>query len=277
MTNAQIADTLEQIAELLEFKGENPFRVRAYRNAARTIADYHRAIEEMVRDPEADLTEIDGIGRDLAEKLTRLVRTGKIPLLEELKAQIPESVLAILRVPGVGPKRASALFHELGIRTLEELRDACIAQRIRGLKGFGAKIEAAILEGLEIASEADKRIVWAEADARAQLLLAHLRECDAIARIEIAGSFRRKKETVGDLTSSSWPPTRPERWTTSPPTPAWAKSRPAATPRCRSAWPASSRSISASCPRNRSAPPCNTSPAPRRTTSSCAAWPRTAT
>lgn len=199
MTNAQIAETLEQVAVLLEFQGENPFRVRAYRNAARTIEAYRQPIEEIVRDPDGDLTEIEGVGRDLADKLKRLVRTGRLPLLEELKAKVPESVLAILRVPGLGPKRAYTLFHELNIRSLEELRDACVAQRIRVLKGFGAKIEAMILEGLEIAAEADKRIIWAEADARAALLLAHMRDCPAIRRMEIAGSYRRKKETVADL------------------------------------------------------------------------------
>jgi DNA polymerase (family 10) len=199
VTNLDIADKLDLVAELLEFKGENPFRVRAYRNAARAVSDYGRPIEQVIRDPEADLTEISGIGRDLADKITRLVRTGRLAILEQLQTEIPETVLAILRVPGLGPKRASTLFHELHIRSLDDLRDACVGQRIRGLKGFGAKLEASILEGLEIASEADKRIIWAEADARAQLLLEYLREGPPLGRIEIAGSYRRKQETVGDL------------------------------------------------------------------------------
>jgi DNA polymerase (family 10) len=199
MTNADIADALEQIAELLEFKGENPFRVRAYRNAAQSVRDYARPISDMIREPDADLTEISGVGRDLADKITRLARTGKLLLLEQLRAEIPESVLALLRVPGLGPKRASMLFKELKIRSLDDLRDACVGQRIRTLDGFGPKLEAAILEGLEIAYEADKRIIWAEAEARAQLLLDYLGEGPPLRSIEIAGSFRRKQETVGDL------------------------------------------------------------------------------
>jgi len=199
MTNADIADKLEEIAELLEFKGENPFRVRAYRNAARSVRDYGRRITEMIRDPEADLTEISGVGRDLADKITRLARTGKLLLLEQLQAEIPASVLALLRVPGLGSKRVAVLYKELKVHSLDDLRDACIAQRVRGLSGFGPKLEATILEGLEIAAEADHRIVWAEAEARAQLLLDYLHEGPPIRRVEIAGSFRRKQETVGDL------------------------------------------------------------------------------
>ena len=121
MTNAEIAAAFEHVADLLEFKGENPFRVRAYRNAGRTIGDLGHSISDMVYSGE-DLTAIEGIGKDLAEKLVTLVRTNRLPILDELLAEIPEGVLAMLRVPGLGPKRAAVLYHELHVTSLEELR-----------------------------------------------------------------------------------------------------------------------------------------------------------
>lgn len=199
MTNAEIAAVFEQIADLLEFQGANPFRVRAYRNAARTIQDLPTPVSTMVEGDGARLTEIQGIGADLAEKITTLVRTGTLPMLEELLAQIPASVLDIMRVPGLGPKRAAALYNELGIKTLEELREACQAHRVRELKGFGEKTESAILEGLQVALEAGQRIYWAQADQVAQALREHLAGCKAIRQMEFAGSYRRGKDTVGDL------------------------------------------------------------------------------
>jgi len=199
MTNTEIAAVFDQIADLLEFKDSNPFRVRAYRNAARTIRDLPESMAEIAADPQRSLTEISGIGKDLAAKVATLIESGSLPMLEELLEEIPESVLAILRVPGLGPKRAAALYNELQISTLDALREACQAGRVRELKGFGAKTEAAILQGLEIASQAGQRMLWYEADQHAQLILAHLRRCPAIEQLEAAGSYRRGRETVGDL------------------------------------------------------------------------------
>jgi DNA polymerase (family X) len=199
MTNPDIAAVFEQVADLLEFQNANPFRVRAYRNAARTIHDLGESAAQIVRDPDRRLTDVEGIGKDLAEKVTTLVESGSLPMLVELMAEIPESVLAILRVPGLGPKKAAALFRELKVTTLDQLRKACEEQRVRELAGFGAKSEAAILQGLDIASEAGKRILWAEADVHVQSLLAHLRKSKAVNVVEAAGSYRRGKETVGDL------------------------------------------------------------------------------
>ncbi len=199
MTNHEIAAAFEQIADLLEFQGANTFRVRAYRNAARTIHDLPESAADIVADPQRSLTAIAGIGKDLAEKIVALVETGTLPMLEELLAEIPESVLAILRVPGLGPKRASQLYRELNIATLDELREACQANKIQHLKGFGAKTEAAILQGLDIASEAGRRILWIDADQHVQEILRHMRECRAVEQITAAGSYRRGRETVGDL------------------------------------------------------------------------------
>ncbi|MEN6457763.1 MAG: DNA polymerase/3'-5' exonuclease PolX [Thermoguttaceae bacterium] len=199
MTNHEIAAVFEQVADLLEFQGANAFRVRAYRNAARTIHDLPESASEIVLDPRRSLTAIEGVGKDLADKIVSLVETGTLRMLEELLAEIPESVLAILRVPGLGPKRASQLYRELRITTLDELREACRAHRVQGLKGFGEKTEAAILQGLEIASEAEQRMLWIDADQHVQDILRHVRDCPAVERIVAAGSYRRGKETVGDL------------------------------------------------------------------------------
>ena len=199
MTNSEIAAVFEQVADLLEFQGANPFRVRAYRNGARAISDLPESIEEVAADPDRKLTDIGGIGKDLAEKIVTLIETGALPMLEELLAEIPQSVLAILRVPGLGPKRAAALYNELGIDNLDRLRQACQAEEVRKLKGFGAKTEAAILAGLEIAAQAEERTYWSEADQTAQAILEHLRACPAVEKMEMAGSYRRGKDTVGDL------------------------------------------------------------------------------
>jgi DNA polymerase (family 10) len=199
MTNHQIAAVFEHVADLLEFQGANPFRVRAYRNAARTIHDLPESAADILADSSRSLTDIEGIGKDLAEKAATLVETGSLPMLDELLAETPESVLAILRVPGLGPKRAAQLYRELNVATLDELRAACEAHKVQQLKGFGAKMEAAVLQGLDIASEAEKRILWIDAEQHVDEILAHMQTCKAMQQIAAAGSYRRGKETVGDL------------------------------------------------------------------------------
>ncbi|GAB6167288.1 DNA polymerase/3'-5' exonuclease PolX [Thermostilla marina] len=199
MTNTDIAAVFEELADLLEFRGENPFRVRAYRNAARTIAELPEEIGAIAADPVRALTDLPGIGKDLAEKIHTLLETGSLPQLEELKAEIPESVLAMLRVPGLGPKRAAVLFRELNITSLDELAEACRSRQIRKLKGFGAKTEESILKGIAIAASADERTLWYFADKYVQEILTHLESCPAVERLEPAGSYRRCRETVGDL------------------------------------------------------------------------------
>jgi DNA polymerase (family X) len=199
MTNHEIADAFDSVADILEFQGANPFRVRAYRNAARTIRDLPEAVTAIVADPKRSLMDIDGIGTDLAEKIAALVTTGKLEMLEELQQQVPESVLAMMRVRGLGPKRAAILFKDLQVTSLDDLRAACEAHKVRELKGFGAKTEESILAGLEFAAEADKRILWAEADDLVQEIVAYMRDCPALETIEAAGSYRRGRDTVGDL------------------------------------------------------------------------------
>ncbi|MCS7238544.1 MAG: DNA polymerase/3'-5' exonuclease PolX [Thermoguttaceae bacterium] len=199
LTNAEIAAALEEIADILDFQGANPFRVRAYRNAARTVGEMTESVADLVESGERDLSSLPGIGKDLAEKIATLAQTGTLPLLEELRSQVPEGVLQILRIPGLGPKRAAALYRELGVTNLDELRQACLEHRVRTLKGFGEKTEAAILEGLELAAQAAQRMYWAVADQIAQSIRQHMEGCKGIRQMEFAGSYRRGKETVGDL------------------------------------------------------------------------------
>ncbi len=198
MTNGQIADAFDQIADLLEFQGANPFRLRAYRNGARTLRDLSESVATLVAD-QADLTAIPGIGKDLAAKCVELIESGKLSLLEELLAEVPPSVLTLLRIPGLGPKKAATLHRELHIDTLDQLQEACLAKRVRGLKGFGAKTEQAILDGIPFAATAGDRVYWAKADELASELRGQLQACPAIDQLELAGSYRRGKETVGDL------------------------------------------------------------------------------
>ena len=201
MTNARIADIFDEMADLFEFQAANPFRVRAYRNSARTIRNHPESLANILHDPDRKLTDLEGIGKDLAAKIEMLLETNRLPQLEDLQSQVPKSVLALLRIPGLGPKKAALLHHELGIQSLEQLQHACEAQEVRGLKGFGAKTETLILEGMAYAQSAaaETRLYWAHADEIAQELLAHLRECPGIQKLQMAGSYRRGKETVGDL------------------------------------------------------------------------------
>jgi DNA polymerase (family 10) len=199
MTNREIAAVFDSVADLLEFLGANPFRVRAYRNGAKKIGDLAEPLATIAADAGRSLTDIQGIGKDLAEKIHTLLETGALPMLEELQREVPPGVVLLSRVPGVGPKKAVVLQRELGINSLAELRTACEQQRIRGLKGFGAKTEEAILKGLAIAEQAGVRMRWADADVVAQGLLEFLREAPGVRQIEAAGSYRGGRDTVGDL------------------------------------------------------------------------------
>ncbi len=196
--NQKIADTLEQLADLLEFTGTNPFRLRAYRNAARIISELPESVADLVAKGE-DLTRVEGIGESVATKCRELVTTGRLEQLDELLTKVPATVLDLLRVPGLGPKKAAALFNGLGITSLEELRAACEAGKVRELEGFAAKTEKTILDGIAVAASANSRKYWAEADELANRLREHLATAAGVQRIELAGSYRRRKETIGEL------------------------------------------------------------------------------
>tara|TARA_B110000495_G_scaffold59139_1_gene50195 strand:+ start:26 stop:1807 length:1782 start_codon:yes stop_codon:yes gene_type:complete len=198
MNNEKIAKHLSQLADLLEFTGANSFRLRAYRNGARIIKELPDSIASMI-EADQDLTTLDGIGKGVAEKCQELVNSGGLKQLDEILESVPKTVLDLLNVPKLGPKKCAALFNELGIQSLDQLKAACEAQQVRLLSGFGAKTEEAILQGIAIAVLANERILWADADKIAQDLEAHMSSCSAIRQTKFAGSYRRGKETVGDL------------------------------------------------------------------------------
>jgi len=199
VTNSEIANVLEQLADLLEFQGANAFRIRAYRAGARRIRDLSESIASIVAEDPGRLTTLEGIGKGVAEKCVTLVTSGELPQLNDLLENIPSTVLDILRVPGMGPKKAAMLYRELQIENLEQLQAACEAGKVQELKGFGAKTEQTILGGIAIADAANQRIYWSVADRIAGELRDHLGGCPAIDRLELAGSYRRGRETVGDL------------------------------------------------------------------------------
>lgn len=199
MNNRDVAAIFDEIADLLEFQDANPFRVRAYRNAARRINDLPEPLAKIAADPNRQLTDLEGIGKDLAQKIAELLETGSIAMLDELRAAIPGGVLAMVRIPGMGPKKAAALHKDLGITSLDMLRRACEADQVQSLKGFGKKTQEKILAGIDAAASAQVRMYWAHADEIVQDLLAHMRQVKSIRQIEVAGSYRRGRETIGDL------------------------------------------------------------------------------
>jgi len=196
--NADIAAVFEEIADLLEIENENPFRIRAYRNAARTLLELGNEAHEWVEHGE-DLTQLPGIGKDLAAKIVEIVETGHCQSLEKLRSKTPAGLPELLRIPGLGPKRVAALYHELDIRTVEQLMRAAEDHRLRQLAGFGAKTEAKILDALKTHVTQDQRLKLAVAAQYATALVAHLKQCASAREVVVAGSFRRCKETVGDL------------------------------------------------------------------------------
>ncbi len=198
MINQQIARIFNRIADLLEIKGENPFRVRAYRNAARTIESLGKNLQEMVEQKQ-DLTSLPGIGKDLAGKINEIVETGNLSKLEELEKRVPPGLVELLKVEGLGPKRIKVLHDKLGITRLEELRDAASQNRIRELPGFGKKLEDLILKGVVLAKKEGRRFRWSLAESYVTEILDHLKKAPGLKNVQVAGSFRRKKETVGDL------------------------------------------------------------------------------
>ena len=199
MQNAEIAQLFEELADLLEIQGANAFRLRAYRNAARTIEGLTIALADVAVQEPKQLTELPGIGKDLAEKIVVIVQTGQLPQLEQLRTEVPPGVVQMLRIPGLGPKRVAALFTELKLTTLDQLRAAAEAGDVAKLKGFGAKTSQMILEGLTLIDQIGVRFYFADMQPAVESIVASLSALDGVTQVSAAGSFRRRKETVGDL------------------------------------------------------------------------------
>jgi DNA polymerase (family 10) len=198
LENGEIARVLEDVGMLLQIKGANPFRIRAYENAARAVEDHAVPLRTMVADG-ADLTALPGIGKDMARYIAELVTTGRLGMLDELTAEIPRTLLDLVRLPGVGPKRARKLWEALGITTLEALEAAARGGHVAELDGFGAKTQQRILDGIARLRERGDRMRLVDADERIAPLLDHLRGEATIGRLEVAGSLRRRLETIGDI------------------------------------------------------------------------------
>lgn len=196
--NADIAAAFNEIADLLEIEGGNPFRVRAYRNAARTIGELPRDVAAAIARGEA-LPKLPGIGPDLEAKMRELAATGSCKLLVQLHRELPSAVTAMLAIPGLGPKRVRALHESLHVDTLEALGQAARAGRVRGVPGFGAKTEQHILDALARQGGGPRRWKLATATQYADALLARLKSVDGVREAVVAGSYRRARDTVGDL------------------------------------------------------------------------------
>lgn len=194
--NAEIAAIFDQTAELLEIQGGNPFRARAYRRAARTIENLPRSVVSLLAAGE-ELSELPGIGKDLAGKIAKIVSSGRFDVLQALKRKLPGELVAMAELPGLGPKRVKLLYDRMHIRKLEDLRRAAEAGKLSELRGFGEKMEQKILAALSKATRTQKRFKLSEAEAEATSLLDYLHL--AAGDIAVAGSFRRRRETVGDL------------------------------------------------------------------------------
>lgn len=196
--NTDIADIFEQIADFLEIQGENPFRVRAYRNAAHSVSGLGTELKEMVAAGE-DLTRLPGIGKELAAKIHETLETGTAKALIKLQQRVPKTVIEILKLPNLGPKRVRILFRELKIKSLPQLAKAARKGHIRALEGFGQKTERAILDAIDTRMQKEKRFKIATVKPTVDSLIEYLKKVPGVNTVAVAGSYRRCRETVGDL------------------------------------------------------------------------------
>lgn len=197
METARIAQVLNEMGTILEVQGENPFRCRAYHNAADSLRELPADLTEMIAD--GSLAKVPGIGETLYAKIVQLATTGHLPEYEKLRKETPPALIALLRVPGIGPKKVKALHEALNIESLSDLRAAAENGRIAKVKGFGPKTEANILEGISFIETSGNRILQDEALALATPILEWLRSRPGVIRSEIGGSLRRREETIGDI------------------------------------------------------------------------------
>jgi DNA polymerase (family 10) len=197
MNREEMANVLEKIALLLELKGENPFKVRAYRQGAEVVLSMEEDVVELAKNDE--LKGIKGIGEALREKLGEMAKTGGLEFYEKLKQEFPETVFDLFEIQGLGPKKIKAMYDTLGVDSLEKLKDSCEKGEVAGLPGFGEKTQAKILEGMAANEKFADRFLYAEIGGLVEDILGTLRLHPEISQVAVAGSYRRAKETVGDL------------------------------------------------------------------------------
>lgn len=197
METARIARIIDEMGTLLEVRGENPFRCRAYHAAAQALKRLPSDLSEMIAD--GRLAEVDGIGATMLAKITQLVTTGHLPSFEDLRRSTPPGLVALLRVPGLGPKKIKVLHDDLKVESLADLRAAGESGKIAGIKGFGPKTEARILEGIEFLESVGDRILQSTALRLIAPVVRSVRDHPSVIRAEVCGSLRRRLETIGDL------------------------------------------------------------------------------
>ncbi len=198
MTNAEIARALARIGTMLEIDGANTFRVRAYKEGARVVENHAESLAAIVGEPGA-LEALPGIGKGIAQNIRELVASGHTTIMDELLGRYPADVVGFTELQGLGPKRVRTLFDTLGIRTRDALEKAARSGKLRDLPGFGEKVEQNVLKALATASQWSGRMLLAEAWPLAHALADRVRALPGVRHVELAGSFRRRKETVGDL------------------------------------------------------------------------------
>jgi len=199
MLNSEIARMFEDLADRLEISGANAFRIRAYRQAAKTLSEWPESLADIAETAKEKLIEIPGVGKELAEKIAVIVETQGLPQLEEIRKEVPDGVVEMLRIPGLGPKKAAALFHDLGVKSLSDLKQAVESGQVAKLKGFGDKTAKSFLEGLANLAQSGTRVYMAVAKVEADAIVEALQNVPGVGQVSAAGSLRRRKETVGDL------------------------------------------------------------------------------
>ncbi|MFA9405273.1 MAG: DNA polymerase/3'-5' exonuclease PolX [Anaerolineales bacterium] len=198
MDNHELADKFDAIADLLEIKGEEIYRIRAYRRASEGLRSH--AVDAQDLQERGELEEIPGVGKAIAEKIDELLRTGDLEFYKRLTAEVPPSLLEVLEVENVGPKKAARFWKELGVETLEDLETAAREERIREMDGFGAKSEGKILAAIDAYKKRDHaRILISDAEGLAVEFVRRIRALEGVLEVEAAGSLRRSRETIGDL------------------------------------------------------------------------------
>ncbi len=198
MENLDVARTLEELADLLEIQGANPFRIRAYRNAVRTVEGLTRPLRVMVEAGE-DLTGLPGIGKDIAARIEELIETGRMEMLEQLDAEVPRSLVELMRLDGVGPKKAHKLYDELDVRTVDDLEAELQSGRVESLQGFGKKSAEKILRAIAEHRAHVGRFLLDDVEQLVAPVIEHVKAAPGVDRVEVAGSLRRRKETIGDV------------------------------------------------------------------------------
>jgi DNA polymerase (family 10) len=196
--NPEIARILEEVADVLEIQSANPFRIRAYRNASRTVESLTTPLRKWVEENRS-LTDLPGIGKEMGNHIREMVETGTLGFRDELLAEVPRSLIELMRLPNLGPKKAKRVYDELKIGSVDELEAAAKAGLIAALPGFGAKSQEKILAGIVEYRQHGSRFLLPAAERLVEPLLGYLRETPELERLEVAGSYRRRKETVGDI------------------------------------------------------------------------------